>query len=73
MTPNDPRIDVNKDLPLMANAGQIRARHYMFRLSCHLQEQFFHGQAVIFLTPVTQEKVRTIFNDSNYVRLPMVP
>lgn len=57
MSLNDPVVDVNKDLPLLANAGQIRARHYMFRLTCHMQEQSFHGEAIIFLTPVGLEKV----------------
>ncbi len=52
-------IDATKDLPLLANADQIRARHYMLRLKCHLQQKYFDGQVIIFLTPETPGKVRT--------------
>jgi hypothetical protein len=48
----DVTIDESKDLPLLANAEEIRARHYMFRLECRLQENIFEGEAIIFLSPI---------------------
>jgi hypothetical protein len=48
----DITIDESKDLPLLANAEEIRARHYMFKLECRLQEKFFEGEVIIFLSPI---------------------
>ncbi len=48
----DVTIDESKDLPLLANAEEIRARHYMFRLECRLQEKFFEVEAIVFLSPI---------------------
>jgi hypothetical protein len=45
-------IDESKDLPLLANVEEIRARHYMFKLECRLQENIFEGEAIIFLFPI---------------------
>ena len=49
------------DLPLMANAYEIRARHYMLHLKLEEQgwkQQNFEGQVIIFLEPLndTNEK-----------------
>ena len=39
-------------IPLLANAEDIRARHYMFRLECKLNEKVFVGKVIIFLSTV---------------------
>ena len=43
------------DLPLMANANEIRARHYMLHLELPARgwhQKIFHGQVIIFLEPL---------------------
>ena len=65
MSSNEPAVDVSKDLPLLANADDIRARHYMFKLECkNMQQQYFRGQVIIFLEPMHQEKVYPKFGFS---------
>ena len=50
------------DLPLMANADEIRARHYMIHLELPKkgwQENVFHGQVIIFLEPLNIDPMKT--------------
>ena len=45
------------DLPLMANANEIRARHYMIHLELSTRgwhQKVFHGKVIIFLEPLNK-------------------
>lgn len=53
VTMADVEINVDKDLPLMANASDIRIRHYMFRFEFDLVKKFVSGTALVFLDPLT--------------------
>ena len=47
------------DLPLMANANEIRVRHYMIHLELPKEaweENLFHGQIILFLDPFVKER-----------------
>ena len=55
------------DLPLMANAYDIRARHYMLHLSLDGQgwkQQTIEGQVIIFLEPLnTKDENEPVLKD----------
>ena len=55
LTPNM----TDMDLPLMANANEIRVRHYMIHLELPKEaweENLFHGQIILFLDPFVKER-----------------
>ena len=66
------------DLPLMANANEIRVRHYMIHLELPKEaweENLFHGQIILFLDPflkerdaesIKQKKVASSFPESDF-------
>ena len=45
-------VDEEKDLPLMANADEIRVKHYMINLSFDFKSQTVHGDCILFCQPV---------------------
>ena len=56
------------DLPLMANANEIRARHYMLHIKLDKQgweQQTFVGQVIIFLEAINQTKEKEVLNNLN--------
>ena len=48
-------VDRNKDLPLMANANDIRARHYLLKLNP--KDRIFECEVILFFEPLTDEKL----------------
>ena len=55
------------DLPLMANASEIRARHYMIHLELPTrgwQQKEFHGQVIIFLEPLNKDTNHVVVGSS---------
>ena len=41
-------VDQEKDLPLMANAEEIRVRHYMLKLQFDLELEIVNGESIMF-------------------------
>ena len=41
-------VDQEKDLPLMANADDIRVRHYMLKLEFNMITQTVEGESIVF-------------------------
>ena len=41
-------VDQEKDLPLMANAEEIRVRHYMLKLQFDLDLEIVQGESIMF-------------------------
>jgi len=55
-------------LPLMANSDEMRARHYIMRLTADMKEKAFSGEVVVFL-----EDVRTLKEEWRLVRPELAP
>ena len=57
------------DLPLMSNANEIRARHYMLHLKLDKQgwkQKTFEGQVIIFLQPLNRiDEKEGVLDDRN--------
>ena len=78
MSNNSTPTITDMDLPLMANANEIRVRHYMIHLELPKEaweENLFHGQIILFLDPfvkerdaesIKQKKVASSFPESDF-------
>ena len=59
----------NMDLPLMANANDIRARHYLINLEVRekaWRDKTIVGEVIIFLEPLGTEAKEICLEGSNY-------
>ena len=49
-------VDQEKDLPLMANADEIRVRHYMLKLEFNMITETVEGESIVFCDLNISEK-----------------
>ena len=55
-------VNEEKDLPLMANADEIRVKHYMLNLSFDFASKTVQGQCILFCQPVKEKKTNEDFS-----------
>ncbi len=65
-------VDHDNDLPLLANASELRARHYLINLKVDLQRECFDGEVVILLENIALRDCDKCVLDCRHVQVKIV-